>query len=200
MSLLIWSPSISQIAVAKVTTPTSTATMAIKIVDLDHVATSAISTAQDFITSANAGTTGGTTGGTTTSTPGITLTANNTAGQVLTGTAGNDTFHAGQNSVVMTGNGGSDTFIFDSQPWNAGHITDFDPAHDTINVAGILSAAGYTGASPFGDGTMSLANDGHGGTFVMYHQAGAAWPVTVVDLDHVAASSINIASDFIFHS
>jgi len=89
--------------------------------------------------------------------------------------------------------------VFNYQPWNAGHITDFNPAADTINVSGLLSSAGYTGTNPFGDGTLSLTSDGNGGTNLMYHQTPSSIPIKVVDLDHVAPSSIHVATDFILH-
>jgi len=132
---------------------------------------------------------------------GLTLTADGTAGQTLTSTTPNDTFIAGQNSVVMTEDGGANTFVYTALPYNAGHITNFNPASDTINVAGILHTAGYAGSNPFSDGTLSLSSDGSGGTNLMYNPPGAGangiWPIKIVDLDHVAASSINTAKDFV---
>ncbi len=177
------------------------ATWPTSVVDIDNVAPSAINVANDFKTglATTSGTT--TTSGSTTTTPGITLTGNDTAGQVLTGTGGNDTFNAGHNSVVMTGEGGSDTFVFNYQPWNAGHITDFNTTLDKINVAGLLHDAGYTGTSPLSDGTISLIADGNGGTNVTYNPPASAanhWPIKIVDLDHVAPLTVH-ATDFIFH-
>ena len=55
---------------------------------------------------------------------GQTYTANNTRDQVLTGTAGDDTFYSGHNSVILTGNSGADKFIYQHVPWNnTGHVT-----------------------------------------------------------------------------
>jgi beta-glucanase (GH16 family) len=134
---------------------------------------------------------------------GLTLTADNTAGQVLTATTPNDTFIAGQNSVVMTGDGGANIFVFNAAPWNAGQITNFNPASDTINVVGLLHAESYAGSNPFGDGTLSLSSDGNGGTNLYYNPPGAGangiWPIKVVDIDHVAPTAINTTTDFILH-
>jgi hypothetical protein len=134
--------------------------------------------------------------------PGVSLTANDKAGQVLKGTSGDDVLHAGNNSVVMTGGAGSDKFVFDSQPWNAGHITDFTPGHDQIDVSALLTAAHYHGSDPFGDGVLSVASDGAGGTKIFFDPDGSGtanpWPITLTTLDHVSASQLSLTSDFVF--
>src|SRR5581483_1913840 len=127
--------------------------------------------------------------------------ANGTAGQVLTATAPNATFQAGQNSVVMTEAGGSNTFVYTALPYNAGQITNFNPASDKIDVSAMLKSAGYTGTDPFADHTLTLNSDGHGGTELVYNPPGVGtnghWPINVVDIDNVSASSLNIATDFV---
>ena len=119
------------------------------VTTLDHVAPSAV-TAGDLVgysslSSAGGGDSGGGTGGET-------LTANDTAGQQLTGTPNDDIFYAGHNAVVMTGDGGADSFVFQAVPWNAGQITDFVSGTDKIDLSALLSAAGYTGSAPVADG------------------------------------------------
>ncbi|MGH6828582.1 MAG: family 16 glycosylhydrolase, partial [Rhizomicrobium sp.] len=168
------------------------------IVDLDHVGFSAL-TGADFIVTASGGASSDVGAGMTN----LTLTADNSAGQILTATSPTVTFDAGQNSVVMTGDGGSNTYVWDALPYNAAQITDFNPASDTINVATLLHAAGYSGSNPFGDGTLSLASDGNGGTNLMYNPPGAGsngiWPTKIVDIDHVAQASLSLSKDFILH-
>ena len=162
-------------------------------------------TGADFITaSGTSGSGGGTDGGGTGGgggTPGATLVADNSAHQVLTATGPDATFDAGQNSVVMTEDGGHNNFVYDGLPWNAGEITNFNPASDTIDVGAMLKAVSYSGSDPFGDGTLSLRDDGHGGTDLMYNPPGAGangiWPITVVDIDHAASASLNTGTDFI---
>ncbi|HWF64861.1 MAG TPA: M10 family metallopeptidase C-terminal domain-containing protein [Rhizomicrobium sp.] len=182
------------------------------VVDIDNVAPSSLNTATDFVTGYGSTTGGGSTGtggspgsggstGTGGATSGPTLTADNSAGQVLTATAPNATFDAGQSSVVMTEDDGANCFIYAGLPWNAGQITNFNPASDTIDISAMLKAAGYTGSDPFGDHTLTFAADGHGGTDLIYNPPGAGsngvWPITVVDIDNVAASSLNTSTDFI---
>jgi Ca2+-binding RTX toxin-like protein len=180
----------------------------VNIVDIDNVAPSALNAGTDFVTGYTASTGGGagsggtsTGGGGTTTAGSGTLTANDTAGQHLTATAPNATFIVGHNSVVMTEDGGANDFVFNALPWNAGQITNFSTAQDKIDVSAILKTAGYAGAGPFGDGTLTLNSDGHGGTDLIYHPPGAGtnghWPVTIVDIDNVTPSQFNIASDFV---
>ncbi|HWE73561.1 MAG TPA: NF038122 family metalloprotease [Stellaceae bacterium] len=146
------------------------------------------------LTAANTLGTAGSGGGT-----GETLTANDTAGQQLTGTPNDDIFYAGHNSVVMTGDGGADTFVFQYEPWNAGSITDFNTAADVLNLKGIFAAIGYTGSNPVADGYLAFQSDGQGDTQVIVNPQGPATqiPITVTTLDHVDPSAIH-AGDYIF--
>jgi hypothetical protein len=64
---------------------------------------------------------------------------------------------------ALTGGGGADSFVFDYLPWNAGHITDFNPASDVLDLRALFSAAGYTGANPVADGYLNFTSDGSGG-------------------------------------
>ena len=132
---------------------------------------------------------------------GSTYTANNTPGQVLDGASGNNTFYAGCNSVVMTGgSAGSDTFIFNDEPWNAGQITNFNPAADKIDVSGLLAIANYHGTMPFTDGILSVAPDLNGDTLVYFHPggAGSSTEILITTLDNVLPSSLNLTTDFVF--
>ncbi|HEY3916289.1 MAG TPA: choice-of-anchor tandem repeat GloVer-containing protein [Stellaceae bacterium] len=126
---------------------------------------------------------------------GETLGANDTAGQQLTGTPNNDTFYAGHESVAMTGDGGADTFVFQYLPWNAGAITDFNTATDTLDLSGIFASIGYTGSNPVADGYLTFQSDGQGDTqvYVDTHQSSDPWPNLITTLDGVAPSSITPA-------
>jgi Ca2+-binding RTX toxin-like protein len=162
---------------------------------LDHVAPNALSSS-DLVgysdTSSSGGGGTGTGGGTT----GETLTANDTAGQQLTGTANNDIFYAGHNSVVMTGDGGADSFVFQAVPWNAGQITDFAPGTDKIDLSAVLNAAGYSGSDPVADGWVTFASDGHGDTQVFFnaHDSSNPWPSLITTLDNLAPTGLTAAN------
>ena len=154
-------------------------------------------TAANTLGTAGSGSGGG--GGTGGGMTGATLTANDTAGQQLTGTPNNDTFFAGHNSVVMTGDGGADQFIFQFLPWNAGSITDFNPADDVLNLKAIFQSIGYTGSNPVADGYLAFHADGQGDTQVIVNPQGPSTqiPITVTTLDHVDPSMIH-SSDYLF--
>jgi beta-glucanase (GH16 family) len=120
---------------------------------------------------------------------GDTVTSNDYGSTIIGGT-GNDTFIAGHSSDMFTGGAGSDVFKFDVLPWNAGHITDFTPGTDKLDLSGIFGSAGYTGTDPVADGYLSLSSDGAGDTLVYVKTASSPWPTLITILDHVAPSSI----------
>ena len=127
---------------------------------------------------------------------GDTITSNN-YGSTLVGGTGNDTFIAGLGADTMTGGAGSDTFTFNVLPWNAGHITDFAPDVDKLDLTGIFQSVGYTGTDPVLDGYLSFASDGAGNTQVLFHTPGQAWPTLVTTLDQISPSTIT-AADYSF--
>lgn len=135
-------------------------------------------------------------------TEGKTFVADNKAHQLLKGTPGNDIFYAGENSVVMEGMGGSNLFVFDYVPWNAGRITDFNPAKDHIDISGALAAAGYHGDAPFSDGVLAIMPTKAGGSELHLYPPSIAMDSTPQDfliatLDHVAPSELHLAGNFI---
>jgi beta-glucanase (GH16 family) len=174
--------------------------------DINHTGTSTTSASDPSSTGASTGGTGGASGtGTTTSsgtgqtatggTSGNTIASTDHA-STLIGTTGNDTFIAGHVADTMTGNGGNDTFVFDVLPWSAGHITDFDPATDTLDLSGVLHAIGYWGSNPVADGYLDFVSDGAGDTQVIVdsHNTANGWPQTLITtLDHVSPDSITPA-------
>ena len=129
------------------------------------------------------------------------------AGQVLTATApgatlvggaGADTLIASQGADHLTGGAGGDHFVFGQLPWSAGHITDFTPGSDLLDLRGLFAAIGYHGSDPLADGTLSFASDGAGDTRVLVKSAASPWPTLVTTLDHVSPASLHSA-DWLFH-
>jgi Ca2+-binding RTX toxin-like protein len=118
------------------------------------------------------------------------------------GGAGADTLGAGQGPDQLTGGAGADRFLFDKQPWNAGHVTDFQHGVDVLDLRALFAAAGYRGVDPIADGYLRLEADGAGGTKVYFDEDGWAsghpWPTTMTTLDHVAPSTLT-SSDWLFH-
>ena len=87
--------------------------------------------------------------------------SNNSANHLIGG-AGADTFYIGRGGDTVTGGGGADAFVFMESPYAAGHITDFNPWQDHIDLTGILHRAGYFGSDPMGAGFIRLDDDANG--------------------------------------
>ncbi|WP_334164422.1 type I secretion C-terminal target domain-containing protein [Phenylobacterium sp.] len=119
--------------------------------------------------------------------PGQVLTSDQ-YGDTLVGGGGADTLNAGQGPDELTGAGGADRFVFGALPWNAGHVTDFTPGVDRLDLSAIASAAGQ----------VEFRGDGAGNTqvYVDVDGAGGEWPFLITTLDGVAPSRIG-ASDWI---
>jgi serralysin len=122
------------------------------------------------------------------------LTASHDRGSVLTGSTGADTLNASRGADTLTGGAGADRFVFKALPWNAGHITDFTPGLDVLDVSALLTAAGYKGVDPVADGYLRYASNGAGGTLVQIDGdgwgAGVLWPTTVTTLDGVQPTAM----------
>lgn len=107
-------------------------------------------------------------------------------GDVLAGGSGDDTLNAGQGPDQLTGAGGADRFVFGALPWNAGHVTDFTPGADKLDLSGL------------GAGQVELRSDG-GNTQVYFDpddpNAGQ-WPYLITTLDGVSPSQLS-AGDWI---
>ena len=119
----------------------------------------------------------------------------------LTGGAGADTITAGRGPDVLTGGAGGDHFVLKATPWNAGHITDFTPGSDVLDLRAIFAASRYSGLDPIADGSVSFQSDGAGGTRVFVDvdgPRGSEWPFLITTLDHVSPPALT-AGDWLFH-
>jgi len=124
--------------------------------------------------------------------------ANNSANHIHGG-AGDDTFILGRGGDVVTGGGGADKFVFNETPWTGGHIVDFDPAHDTIDLSGLLARSGYRGGDPIGDGYIKIVADSAGNAQIwsdLDQIAHAGWWL-VTTLDHVSVSGLAMQGDVV---
>jgi Ca2+-binding RTX toxin-like protein len=109
----------------------------------------------------------------------------------LNGGDGNDILQSGHNADILTGGAGSDIFVFNYLPWNPGHITDFTPGVDMLDLRPLFAAAHYTGTDPIKDGYLSFVSDGAGNTQVYFdpHDPSFAWPYFITTLDHVSPTA-----------
>jgi Ca2+-binding RTX toxin-like protein len=130
---------------------------------------------------------------------GDTFLVSNNSGNALVGGAGNDTFVLGRGGDWATGGGGVDKYVFNETPWAAGHITDFNPALDTIDLSGLLERSGYSGTNPIGDGYIKIV-DGPGGAELWSNlepvATGMGW-WRIITLDGVSAASLAMHDDII---
>jgi len=126
---------------------------------------------------------------------GLVLTAGRNG--IATGGDGADTINAATTGAcTMTGGAGADVFAFAKMPAKMGHITDFAPGQDRLDISKILS--GYKGSDPVADRYVSFVSDGAGGTKVMVDAdgAGRGKAAALVDLDKVAPAGLTSASVF----
>lgn len=116
-------------------------------------------------------------------------------GATLTGGSGADTLNASQGADWLTGGGGADSFVFKAPPWSAGHVTDFTPGVDVLDLRALFAASRYSGSNPVAEGYLSFAADGAGGTRVMFDSDGPGganpWPITITTLDRVLPGALH---------
>ena len=110
-------------------------------------------------------------------------------GDHLIGGAGADTLAAGQGPDQLTGGAGGDRFVFSALPWSAGHITDFQPGIDVLDLRPLFAEAGYAGADPLAESWLRFEADG-ASTRVMFDPdgpgAGPPWAFQITVLDAVS--------------
>lgn len=128
-------------------------------------------------------------------------------GTTKTGTAGRDTLvgsngddtligHAGADT--LTGGAGADVFVYNDMRDAGDTITDFTLYADKLNLAAILSKAGYAGTSAVADGYVRLV-DVTGGVSVQVDTdgpSGAAAFRPLLTLKGLVAHQISAARDF----
>ena len=121
-------------------------------------------------------------------------------GNKLIGNAGNDELIAGKGADILTGGTGADEFVFKALPTKAGHVTDFTPGTDMLDLRGIFKTAGYTGTDPIADSHLILSANASGGTAVYYDASGnpAGTKVLITTLDHVLPPALHLQSDIWF--
>ena len=121
-------------------------------------------------------------------------------GDTLVGGTGNDTLNAGQGPDTLTGAGGADHFVFAKAPWNAGHVTDFAPSADLIDLRPLFATTTYTGTNPIVDHWLEFRADASGNTQVYVDldgPSGSQWPTLITTLDHVLPPQLS-ASNWAF--
>lgn len=113
-------------------------------------------------------------------------------GDTLVGGAGADTLIAGQGPDQLTGGGGGDRFVYGDLPWNAGHITDFDPYVDKLDLSGLKQA--------YPNGTVQAVGNGEGDTIYYFDRDGPGgdWPFKIVTVDNLVPGSYGNADWLVY--
>jgi beta-glucanase (GH16 family) len=91
---------------------------------------------------------------------------------------------------------GQDVFMFNAPLQNGAHIANFDPAHDILDLAPLLNAAGYKGTDPVRDNVVAFVPSGTDSTALMIDPTGhnPAQGSTVVTLDHILPQAASTAA------
>ena len=126
------------------------------------------------------------------------ITASNTGNDTINGGAGNNIIKAGTGADVLTGGAGHDMFVF-SAVGAGSRVTDFHAGEDLLDLRPLMKAAGYAGTDPVADHSLALASDGAGGTEVMADPTHSGTMHNLVDLQHVALSSLHVGVDLLWH-
>ncbi|WP_434684985.1 peroxidase family protein [Pseudanabaena minima] len=83
-----------------------------------------------------------------------------TGNDIIVGGAGDDTLTGGAGNDTLTGGLGSDKFVYNLFTDRTDTITDFNTAQDTLDIRGVLAAAGYAGTNPIADGYVRFLGVG----------------------------------------
>jgi Ca2+-binding RTX toxin-like protein len=132
---------------------------------------------------------------------GVTLSGNDQSASTLAGGSGADTLTAEHRADTLTGAGGADHFVIGVLPWSPGHVTDFTPGTDVLDLRPVFQAAAYSGSNPTADGTLAFLSDGQGDTWVYFSPqdgSNGGYPYLLTTLDHIAPGQIG-AADWLFH-
>jgi beta-glucanase (GH16 family) len=122
------------------------------------------------------------------------------SGATLTAVSGRSTtFVASHGPDTLVGGTGSDTFKFPSIPWSAGHVKNFAPGSDALDLRPLFKAAGYAGSHPVTDHHLIFQGDGHGDTKVWFDpHPGDDYPFLITTLDGISPSKLT-THDWIWH-
>lgn len=133
--------------------------------------------------------------------------ASTVVGTTKTGMAGRDTLVGGNGDDTLIGNAGADTltggagadvFVYSDMRDAGDTITDFTLYADKLNLAAVLSKAGYAGTNPVADGYVRLVDVAAGVSVQVDTDgpSGAAGFRPLVTLKGLVAHQLSAARDF----
>ena len=91
---------------------------------------------------------------------------------------------------------GHDIFVFKATAPTGAEIANFSASQDILDLAPVLSAAGYKGSDPIADHVVTLVQSGTDATAVKFDPTGAdpSHGSTLVTLDHVLPQDVHAAN------
>jgi beta-glucanase (GH16 family) len=113
----------------------------------------------------------------------------------LSGGGGNDQLYAGRYADILRGGSGSDQFIFKSAPNRAGHVKDFRPGVDMLDLRGLFKGSQVVDAVQ--EGRLFFHDNGSGDTIVSYKTSGGSIH-KITTLDNVASSALHANIDYFY--
>ena len=121
--------------------------------------------------------------------------SNGIGDNLLSGGAGNDQLYAGRYADTLVGGAGSDQFIFTTAPKRAGHVKDFRPGVDMLDLRALFK--GIPLADPISEGRLIFDDNGSGDTIVRY-KAGSGAILKITTLDNVAPQALHAHVDYFY--
>jgi hypothetical protein len=100
--------------------------------------------------------------------------------------------------AIVSGTAGPDLFVF-STVGKGSTITNFQTGQDLLDLRTLMKTAGYAGTDPVADHTIALVSDKHGGTEVTVDPTHSGTMHNLVDVQHVASSSLHVGIDLLWH-
>lgn len=121
--------------------------------------------------------------------------SNGVGDNTLSGSAGNDQLYAGRQADTLVGGSGIDQFIFAGAPKRAGHVKDFTPGVDMLDLRGLFK--GSKPIDPVSEGRLFFHDSGSGDTIVKFKSiSGAVSKITT--LDNVLPSDLHAHVDYFY--
>lgn len=121
--------------------------------------------------------------------------SNGSGDNLLSGGGGNDQLYAGKYADTLIGGSGSDEFIFTIAPKRAGHVKDFQPGIDMLDLRGLF--AGAKVVDPLAEGRLILHDNGFGDTVVSYKTTSGS-VLKITTLENVAPTALHAHVDYFY--
>jgi beta-glucanase (GH16 family) len=121
--------------------------------------------------------------------------SNGLGDNLLSGGAGQDQLYAGRYADTLIGGSGSDQFIFTAAPKRAGHVKDFHPGVDMLDLRALFKGASAIDFAS--EGRIVFQDNGSGDTLVSI-KSNSGTIIKITTLDNVAPSALHANVDYLY--